>query len=155
VRMANLAQTINVLQSIILTKGNQILLTPTYHVFDMYKVHMDAKKLGINFKSPDYVVGNQKIPALNISASQDSTGAVHITLVNLDPSKAINIRSVLPGVQFKTVSGQILTSKKLTDINTFENPINLKIMPFNGAKKAGEELVIDLPAQSIVTLELK
>ena len=155
VRMANLAQTINVLQSIILTKGNQILLTPTYHVFDMYKVHMDAKKLDINFKSPDYVVGNQKIPALNISASQDSTGAVHITLVNLDPSKAINIRSVLPGVQFKTVSGQILTSKKITDINTFENPNNLKIVPFNGAKKAGEELVIDLPAQSIVTLELK
>lgn len=155
VRMANLAQTINVLQSIILTKGNQILLTPTYHVFDMYKVHMDAKKLNLNFKSPDYTVGNQKIPALNISASQDSTGAVHITLVNLDPAKAINIRGVLPGVQFKTVSGQILTSKKLTDINTFENPNNLKVMPFSGAKKQGEELVLDLPAQSIVTLELK
>jgi alpha-N-arabinofuranosidase len=155
VRMANLAQTINVLQSIILTKGNQIVLTPTYHVFDMYKVHMDAKKLNLNFKSPDYTVGNQKIPALNISASQDSTGAVHITMVNLDPAKAINIRSVLPGVQFKTVSGQILTSKKLTDINTFENPNNLKIMPFSGAKKMGEELVLDLPAQSIVTLELK
>jgi alpha-N-arabinofuranosidase len=155
VRMANLAQTINVLQSIILTKGNQILLTPTYHVFDMYKVHMDAKKLSISFKSPDYAFGDQKIPALNISASQDSTGAVHITLVNLDPAKPISLRSVLPGIQFKTVSGQILTSKKLTDINTFENPGNVKIVPFNGAKKMGEELVLELPAQSIVTLELK
>ncbi len=155
VRMANLAQTINVLQSLILTKGNQILLTPTYHVFDMYKVHMDAKKLNINFKSPDYVMNDQKIPALNISASEDSTGVVHITLVNLDPSKNISLSAVLPGIKFKTVTGQILTSKKLTDINTFENPNNIKIVSFNGAKKMGEELVVDLPAQSVVMLELK
>ena len=155
VRMANLAQTINVLQALILTKGNQILLTPTYHVFDLYKVHMDAKKLNINFKSPDYTNGDSKIPALNISASQDSTGAVHITLVNIDPTKTISLNTVLPGIKFKTVTGQILTSKKLTDINTFENPNNIKIVSFNGAKKMGEELVVDLPAQSVVMLELK
>ena len=155
VRMANLAQTINVLQALILTKGNQILLTPTYHVFDLYKVHMDAKKLNINFKSPDYTNGDSKIPALNISASQDSTGAVHITLVNIDPTKPISLNTVLPGIKFKTVTGQILTSKKLTDINTFENPNNIKIVSFNGAKKMGEELVVDLPAQSVVMLELK
>jgi alpha-L-arabinofuranosidase len=155
VRMANLAQTINVLQAIILTKGDKILLTPTYHVFDMYKVHMDAKKLNINFKSPDYIMDDKKIPALNISASQDSTGAVHITLVNIDPSKAIALRTILPGVKFTTVTGQIITSKKVTDINTFENPGNIKITSFNGAKKSGEELVVNLPAQSIVMLELK
>jgi alpha-L-arabinofuranosidase len=155
VRMANLAQTINVLQALILTKGDQILLTPTYHVFDMYKVHMDAKKLNINFKSPDYTNADKKIPALNISASQDSTGAVHITLVNIDPAKAIALRTVLPGVKFTSVTGQILTSKKITDINSFENPGNIKIASFSGAKKSGEELVVNLPAQSIVTLELK
>jgi alpha-N-arabinofuranosidase len=155
VRMANLAQTINVLQAIILTKGDKILLTPTYHVFDMYKVHMDAKKLNINFKSPDYIMDDKKIPALNISASQDSTGAVHIALVNIDPSKAIALRTILPGVKFTTVTGQIITSKKVTDINTFENPGNIKITSFSGAKKSGEELVVNLPAQSIVMLELK
>lgn len=63
VRMANLAQTINVLQALILTKGNQLLLTPTYHVFDMYKVHQDAKLLPVNFTSPEYKVGDQKIPS--------------------------------------------------------------------------------------------
>jgi alpha-N-arabinofuranosidase len=155
VHLANLAQTVNVLQAIILTKGDKILLTPTYHVFDMYKVHMDAKKLNINFKSPDYIMDDKKIPALNISASQDSTGAVHITLVNLDPSKAIALHTILPGVKFTTVTGQIITSKKVTDINTFENPGNIKITSFNGAKKSGEELVVNLPAQSIVMLELK
>jgi alpha-L-arabinofuranosidase len=155
VRMANLAQTVNVLQAIILTKGDKILLTPTYHVFDMYKVHMDAKKLNINFKSPDYTNEDKKIPALNISASQDSTGAVHISLVNIDPSKTISLRTVLPGIKFKTVTGQIITSKKVTDINTFENPGNIKIVSFSGAKKSGEELLVDVPAQSVVTLELK
>ncbi|HLG40781.1 MAG TPA: alpha-L-arabinofuranosidase C-terminal domain-containing protein, partial [Chitinophagaceae bacterium] len=73
VRIANLAQTINVLQALVLTKGNQMLLTPTYHVFDMYKVHQDAKWLPVNFNSPDYVSESEKIPAVNISASQDTT----------------------------------------------------------------------------------
>lgn len=155
VRMANLAQTINVLQALILTKGNQMLLTPTYHVFDLYKVHMDAKKLNISFIAPDYVMDDKKIPAINISASQDSTGAVHITLVNINPAKNIQLRTLLAGISFKTVTGQIITSKKLTDINSFENPNNIKIAAFSGAKKAGEELVVDMPAQSVVMLELK
>lgn len=155
VRMANLAQTINVLQSIILTKGDKLLLTPTYFVFDLYKVHMDAKKLNINFKSPDYTSEDKKIPALNISASQDSTGATHISLVNLDPNKKITLQTALVGVNWKTVQGQILTSAKLTDVNTFENPNNIKIAPFTGAKKAGDQLVVELPAKSIVVLELK
>lgn len=155
VRMANLAQTINVLQALILTKGNQMLLTPTYHVFDLYKVHMDAKKLNISFAAPEYKMDDKKIPALNISASQDSTGAVHITLVNIDPAKTISLKTQLPGIKFKTVTGQILTSKKLTDINSFEKPDAIKITAFAGAKKAGEELVVDLPAQSVVMLELK
>ena len=155
VRMANLAQTVNVLQAMILTKGDKMLLTPTYFVFDMYKVHMDAKKLNINFKSPDYVMEDRKIPAINISASQDSAGAVHITLVNLNPTKAISLRTVLPGIKFTTIKGEILTSQKFSDINTFENPNKIKIAAFAGAKKAGEELTVDLPAQSIVMLELK
>jgi alpha-L-arabinofuranosidase len=155
VRMANLAQTVNVLQSLILTKGNKMLLTPTYFVFDMFKVHMDAKKLNINFKSPDYILDGKKIPALHISASQDSTGTVHITLVNIDPGKTISLRSILPGLKFNSVQGQILSSKKVNDINTFENPGNIKILPFSGAKKTGEELLTELPPKSIVVLELK
>ena len=155
VRMANLAQTINVLQALILTKGNELLLTPTYHVFDLFKAHMDAKMLPVNFNSPDYSVNGKKIPAINMSASQDSTGAIHITLVNLDPNKKIAIRSNLVGLSLKTVTGQILTSKKLTDHNSFENKDLVKINAFAGAKKEGENLVVELPAQSVVLLELK
>ena len=155
VRMANLAQTINVLQALILTKGNDMLLTPTYHAFDLFKAHMDAKMLPVNFNSPDYVVNGKKIPAINMSASQDSSGAIHITIVNLDPNKKISLKSNLVGVKWKTASGQVLTSKKLTDYNSFENKEVVKISPFTGAKKDGENLVVELPAQSIVLLELK
>ncbi len=155
VRMANLAQTVNVLQALILTKGTQMLLTPTYHVFDLYKVHMDAKKLPVSFTSPDYLFEDKKIAGVNISASQDSTGAVHITLVNIDPNKKINIRTALPGIKWTTVKGQILTSKKITDINTFENPNTVIIGLLTGARKENNELVIELPAQSVVMLELK
>jgi alpha-N-arabinofuranosidase len=156
VRMANLAQTINVLQALILTKGNQILLTPTYHVFDMYKVHQDAKWLPVSFSSPDYEVDGRKIPAINISASRDTvSGAVHISFVNLDPNRKLTVRSNLVGIQWKTVQGQVLTSKKLTDINTFESPSFVKPTVFSGAKKEGNDLVIELPAQSIVVVELK
>jgi alpha-N-arabinofuranosidase len=155
VRMANLAQTINVLQALILTKGEQMLLTPTYHVFDMYKVHMDAKKLTISFSSPDYTLDDKKIPALNISASRDSSGITHITLVNIDPNKNINLRAALPGILWKSVQGQILSSKNLTDINSFDKPGAIKPENFTAAKKENNELVLQLPAKSVVMLELK
>jgi len=155
VKMAALAQTVNVLQALILTDKEKMLLTPTYYVFDLYKVHQDAKSLVIQVASPDYIYQGRRIPAVNASASRDSGGAVHISLVNLDPSKKITIRTGLPGITFKTVLGQILTSGKFTDINTFDQPDKVKPSVFTGAKKEGDELVVDLPAQSIVVLELK
>jgi len=155
VRLANLAQTVNVLQSLILTQGRQILLTPTYHVFDLYKVHQDAKLLPIQINSPDYVVDGQKIPAVNVSASQDSAGAVHISFVNMDATKKISIKTSLEGITWKTVEGQILTSPKFTDINTFDKPNNVKPAVFRGAKKEGNDLAVELPPLSVVVLEIK
>ncbi len=155
VKMANLAQTINVLQALILTKGNQMLLTPTYHVFDLYKVHQEAKLLNVNFTSPDYTVGDQKIPAVNVSASQDSTGKVHISLVNMDANKSITIRTSLYDINWKTAEGQVITSSKFTDINTFEKPDLIRPAAFSGAKKEGNDLVVTLPRLSVVVLELK
>jgi alpha-N-arabinofuranosidase len=155
VRMANLAQTINVLQALILTEKDKMILTPTYHVFDLFKVHMDAKYLPINFTSPDYVLGDKKIPALNVSASQDATGAIHISLVNLDPKNKIVLNTDLGELKWKTVTGQILTSAKLTDINTFADQNKIHNEKFTGAKKSANNLKVELPAQSVVVLELK
>jgi alpha-N-arabinofuranosidase len=155
VRMAELAQTINVLQALILTNKEKMLLTPTYHVFDLYKVHQDAAYLPITLTSPAYTSGNEQIPAVNVSASRDSSGAVHISFVNINPKEKITVSTSLDGVQWKGVTGQILTSSKFTDINTFEQPDKIHIVPFSGAKKQGDKLVVELPAESVVVLELK
>jgi alpha-N-arabinofuranosidase len=155
VRMANLAQSINVLQSVILTKGRQMLLTPTYHIFDMYKVHQDAKYLPIQINGADYINEGQKLAAVNASASKDSAGNIHISLVNIDPNNSIPVTLTLAGANWNTVTGQVLTSSKVTDINTFESPDNIHIVKFDGARKEGSSLVVSMPAKSVVVLELK
>jgi alpha-L-arabinofuranosidase len=154
VKMANLAQTVNVLQSLILTDKDKMLLTPTYHVFDLYKVHQDAKYLPVKLSTPDYEVDGKKIPAVSITASRDASGKIHISLVNLDPHNNMTISSSLNGLQWTKVTGQILTSQNLTDINTFKQPNKLSLKSFADAKKDGDKLVVNLPAKSVVTLEL-
>jgi alpha-N-arabinofuranosidase len=155
VKMAQLAQTINVLQALILTEGTKMILTPTYHVFDMYKVHQDAKMLPVKFTSPDYVLDNKSLPALNVSASQDSTGVVHITLVNIDPGKTITLSTTLNMIKWASVTGEVLTSANITDINTFDKPAAVKIAKFDGAKKLGDLLNVVLPSKSVVLLTIK
>ncbi|MEO6850199.1 MAG: alpha-L-arabinofuranosidase C-terminal domain-containing protein, partial [Mucilaginibacter sp.] len=154
VRMANMAQAINVLQSLILTDKDKMLLTPTYHIFDLYKVHQDAKYLPVKLNSPDYEVDGKKIPAVNISASQDAAGKIHVSLVNLDPNSNITITARLGNLKWTNVTGLILTSANLTDVNTFKQPNKVHIVKFTNAKKDGDKLVANLPAKSVVTLEL-
>lgn len=155
VRMANLAQTINVLQALILTKGAQFILTPTYHVFDMYKVHMDAQYLPVRFVSPEYTLEDKKLPAVHLSASKDSSGIVHISLVNIDPVKSQDLQIALAEIGWNSVSGTVISSEKYSDYNDFEHKNKISIKPFTGARKTGSNLVINLPPKSVVTLELK
>ncbi len=155
IRMANLAQTVNVLQSLILTNKEKMLRTPTYYVFDLYKIHQDATLLPLQFTSPEYVFGNESIPAINASASKDSTGAIHITLVNLDPKKKITVNAALPGSSLKKNSGEILTSQKFNDINTFEQPYKVKSATFSDFKNNGKMLSVNLPPMSVVLITLQ
>ncbi len=155
VKIASLAQTINVLQALILTEKEKMLLTPTYHVFDLYKAHMDAKLIPVQFTSPDYVSGDEKIPAVNASASLDSKGVIHISLVNVDPSKKITVSSILDGIKWSGVSGQIVTSPKFNDYNSFDNANKITSSKFTAAKKNGNKLTVELPPLSVVMLELK
>ncbi len=155
IRMANLAQTVNVLQALVLTNKDKMLLTPTYYTFDLYKVFQDARSLAIQVQSPDYTYGSGKIPAVNVSAARDSSGTVHVALVNLDPLKAIKVRTGMGSIPFRTVQGQVLTSAKFNDYNSFEQPDRVKPVAFSGAKKEGSDLVVDLPPSSVVVLDLK
>lgn len=155
VRVANLAQTVNVLQAVALTDGEKMVLTPTYHVMEMYNVHQDALLLPIDMKVNDYTFGTEKLPAVSASASRDKAGKVHISLVNIDPNKPQEVVISLRGTAATGVSGRILTSGKVQDYNSFDKPDNVKPAVFNGFYVKNSELKIALPPISVVVLELK
>jgi len=155
VRMANLAQTINVLQAVILTDKEKIVLTPTYHVMEMYNVHQDATLLPVSVKSDDYILGNEKIPAISVSASKDKNGLIHISLVNIDAEKARDISVDIHGSKFTSVTGRILVSAKIQDHNEFSNADKVKPVAFSEARITGKILSLKMPPASVVVLELK
>ena len=154
VRMANLAQAINVLQAVILTKGEKLILTPTYHVLEMYNVHQDATLLPIDLKTDNYEVGKDKLPSVSASASRDKAGKIHISLVNLNPNKPQEVTVNLKGITAKAVTGRVLTSAKVQDHNTFDSPAKVKPAVFNGAKLNGDDLTVTLPPIAVVVLEM-
>lgn len=155
VRMANLAQTVNVLQAVVLTNQEKMLLTPTYHVMEMYTVHHDATLLPIDLKTSDYTLGTDKLPAVSVSASKDQAGLTHISLVNIDANKVQEVTIDVRGAKFSGVTGRILNSDKLQDFNTFEQPNKVKPAAFKDASLSGGTLKVKLPAHSVVVLELK
>jgi alpha-L-arabinofuranosidase len=155
VKMANLAQTVNVLQAVLLTNEEKMLLTPTYHVMEMYNVHQDATLIPITLKGNDYVFGNEKLPAVSASASRDKNGVAHISLVNVDSQKSQEVSVDIRGAKYSGVTGRILTSPKIQDYNSFESPEKVKPVGFKQMTLSGNMLKITLPAHSVVVLELK
>lgn len=155
VRMANLAQCVNVLQAVVLTNEEKMILTPTYHVMEMYNVHQDALMLPLTVTSNDYSLGDKKLKAVSASASKDSAGAIHISLVNIDARNDQEITIDLGSIQAKSVTGRILRSAKLQDHNTFDDPQHVKPVSFNDARLKGSTLSLKLPPFSVVVLELK
>src|SRR5690606_17393630 len=154
VKMANLAQTINVLQAVILTKGKDMIVTPTYHVMEMYKVHQDAKLIPIEMQSDTYKYGEEEIPAISASASKDKQGSVHISVVNIDPKAKKKVSLDLGGIKVKHLTGRILTASNLREHNTFEQPNTVLPQEYKDAKLKGNQLEIDIPAHSVIVLEL-
>ncbi len=154
VRMANLAQAVNVLQSVILTNKEKMILTPTYHVMEMFNVHQNATMLPVTIKTNDYVFENKKLPAISVSASKDKDGVTHISLVNIDASKMQDITINVNGAKYSSVTGRVLTSKKLQDYNSFDNPLNIMPAVFNTAKLSANNLQVKLPPFSVVVLTL-
>jgi alpha-L-arabinofuranosidase len=154
VQMTNIAQVINVLQSIILTDGEKMILTPTYHVFDMYKVHQDAELLETEYLSPEYKYGNEKIPQISISSSINSDGQINISFCNLHHDKDAEISCSINGGKYSKVKGRLLTSKAINDRNTFENADKVKPADITDLKINDNKLTVSLPKSSVTVLSL-
>jgi alpha-N-arabinofuranosidase len=154
VRLANIAQTINVLQAMILTEGDKMLLTPTYHVFEMYKAHHDATLLPLDLECDEYGFGGDSIPQVSASASLDAEGKIHVSLCNADPNNGADLVCVVRGKDVSQVAGRALTADAITAHNTFDEPERVRPVPFAGAKLSGNSVAIRLPSKSVVVLEL-
>ena len=155
VRVACLAQCVNVLQAVILTDKEKMILTPTYHVMEMYNVHQNATLLPVNVHTNDYTFGNEKLPAVSCSASKDSNGLTHISLVNIDSKNTQTVTLNVEGAKYSSLKGRILSSAKLQDDNTFDNPDKITPQTFTGAALQGNTLSVKMPPFSVVVLELK
>lgn len=156
VKMANIAQVVNVLQAMILTDGHKMVLTPTYYVFDMYKGHMGATYLPFEIECDSLSSGDKKFPSISVSASKNTQGIVHITMANVNPDKDQTVNINLDGMNTKKlkVNGKILTAPTLEAHNTFDQPDAVKPTEFKNIKVNQAGLVVKVPAKSIISLEL-
>jgi alpha-N-arabinofuranosidase len=154
VAMTNIAQMVNVLQAMILTDKEKMIVTPTFEVFEMYKVHQGATLIPTDISTPDYKLADQSIPSLSASASRDASGKIHLSIVNLDPNRSADVSTKLKGLRAKAVTGRVLTAEAMNAHNTFEKPNTVKAANFSGFEIKDDGIVLRLPAKSVVVLEI-
>lgn len=154
VRMANIAQTVNVLQAMVLTAGAEIVLTPSYHVFEMYQVHQNATLLPVELAAGRYPFGAEAIPLLSASASRDAEGAVHVSLCNTHPSAETALACEFRGWSPERVTGRLLTAGAMNAHNTFGRSA-VEPVDWHGARVTAGSVALTLPAKSVLVLELR
>lgn len=154
VKMTNIAQTINVLQAVILTEGAKMVLTPTYHVFNMYKAHQDAELLDIYLQETEYVYGEEKVPQVSASCSVDGEGRINVSLCNLNPKEDVFIKCELRGDTKTKVEGTVLMADRMNALNDFHNSEAVKPKVFEGAAMKDNMLEVTLPRMSVAVLTL-
>jgi alpha-N-arabinofuranosidase len=155
VHMTNIAQMVNVLQAMILTDKEKMILTPTYHAFKMYVPFQDATALPLKLSNvPQYKLGEFAIPAVSATAAKAKDGSVYLALVNANPNKAETTQINLDGIQINSVSGQLLTADAMDTHNTFAKPEAIKPIAFSAQGKNGK-LSLDLPAKSILVVKVQ
>jgi len=147
VKLAAIAQMVNVLQAMILTDGVKMVLTPTYHVFDMYQPFMGAVPYSAKVAGPEYTKG---IAMVDVSAARGKDGKVYLALVNTDPNKPAHIVTNLTG----TAKGRILTGPAMDTHNTFAAPNTIHPAAFSGTSDGGK-LAVDLPPKSVAVLAVE
>ena len=150
VKMANIAQMVNVLQALVLTDGTRMLLTPTYHAFDLYKPFRGATPLKATLRSPRWNEGDVELPAVDVSAARAADGSTVLALVNLDPQRPAKVQTNLTG----TARGRMLSAAQTDAHNTFAQPNALVPVPYSAGYQ-GAPLALDLPPKSTVVVTLR
>ncbi len=153
VKMANLAQMVNVLQAVILTSNEKIVLTPTYHVFEMYKVHHNALHLPVTKQVNRHFAGADTLDVISASASRKGN-TIYVSLVNIHINQPQQVTIAIEGSTFKSVAGRVLKSKNPHDHNTFNEPDKVKPADFTDYKISGNRIDAVVPPAGIVVLQI-
>ncbi|GMA60200.1 alpha-N-arabinofuranosidase [Alicyclobacillus fastidiosus] len=155
VHMANIAQLVNVLQAMILTDQEKMVLTPTYHVFDMYKVHQGAKLLDVDYQAETtYSHQGESIPQVNLSASVNPNGRVNFTICNMDHASRAHLDIQISGIQINKILGKVLTAEDMRTHNTFDQPDTIQPTDFTGFTSQDNRIDVALPPMSVVLLTI-
>ena len=155
VKMCNIAQINNVLQAMILTRGKDMIVTPTYHVFEMFNVHHGATLLPSDVTCPGYEGAGDALPTLISSASKDAAGVVHVTVCNLNPNRDAAFVCSLDGQVPSRVSGRVLTHDAMNAHNTFEAPDVVKPARLKGLRIDGNSITGTIPSKSVVVFSVR
>ena len=154
VRMANIAQMINVLQAMILTDKQKMVLTPTYYVFKMYAPFQDSTFVPIAFDAGTYVHSDITLPRVDAIAAKDASGKLWLAITNLDPNQPVEVEASLAGITAKSASGEILTGPKVDSINSFEAP-NTVVPKAIAPKVQGSNLTLKLEPKSVTVISVE
>jgi alpha-N-arabinofuranosidase len=154
VRAANIAQMVNVLQAMIFTREEKMVLTPTYHVFHMYVPFQDATLVPVKFDAGTYKSGDIELPRVDAIAARDAGGKLWLALTNLDPNRAATLELAVAGAKASRAQGQILVAPKVDSVNTFEAPAVVAPKPFS-AKVAGKKVSVTLAPASVAVIAVE
>ncbi|MGN0298676.1 MAG: alpha-N-arabinofuranosidase [Lachnospiraceae bacterium] len=154
VKMANIAQVVNVLQAMILTEGARMILTPTYHVFHMYKYHQDAELVDSSIETELVGVEEEMVPNLSESVSVGIDGKIHVTVTNLSLTEDYDIEGVFTDTKILAVEGSIVT-EEMHAHNTFENPDVVKEQVFDAYQITDKGVNFKIPKCSVLHLALE
>lgn len=153
VRGGNIAQMINVLQAMILTDKDKMVLTPTYHVFKMYLPFQDATFVPVKFDAGTYSNGAVTLPRVDAIAARDTNGKLWLAVTNIDPNRPARIVANFAGLKARSARGEVLTAPNVNSVNTFAAPNTVSPKPFD-ATGTQNGLPLDLPAKSIVVVQI-
>jgi len=150
---ANIAQMINVLQAVIHTDGEKMVLTPTYHAFRMYVPFQDAVFIPVKFDAGKYQVGNITLPRVDAIAAKGKDGNIYVAITNIDAGNPASFDLSLKGQEIINVAGETLYASSVDAINTFEKPDNVSPKEIN-ANVSGNQISVTVQPQSLTVLAI-
>jgi alpha-N-arabinofuranosidase len=153
VRLANIAQMINVLQAMILTDGPKMVLTPTYHVYRLYVPFQGATSIPVRFDAGSYRHGDVTLPRVDAVAARDASGRLWLAVTNVDPDRPAEIAPEISGTRLTAASGEVLTAARVDSVNSFAAPNAVAPQPIAGTMRDGR-LVLTLPPKSVTVVKL-